>query len=71
MKLLCDGKIVSLVTAERLCDATVSLGDLVGLKDTVLDTHICEPTMAIIEGQLRVCFALRWFLLVRGQYLLP
>ena len=49
MKLLCDGKIVSFVAAESLCDATASLGDLLELKDTALDTHFCEPTMVIIE----------------------
>ena len=71
MKLLCDGKTVSFVVAESLCGATVSLGDFLRLKDTVLDTHFCEPTIAIIEWQLRVCFTLRWSLLVRGQCLLP
>ena len=49
MKLLCDGEIVSLVVAESLCGATVILSGLLGLKDTMLDTHFREPTMTIIE----------------------
>ena len=39
MKLLCDGKIDSLAVAESLCGATVSLSDLLGLKDIVHNTH--------------------------------
>ena len=37
------------VVAESLCGATVSLGDLLSLKDTVLDTHFCKSTMTIIK----------------------
>ena len=49
MKLLCDGKIVSFVVAKSLCGATVSLGDLLRVRNTVLDIHFRDPTMAIIE----------------------
>ena len=72
MKLLCDVIIVSFVSrAESLCGATVTLSDLLGLKDTVFNPHFREPTMAIAERQLDVCFTLRWSLLMRGQRLLP
>ena len=37
------------VVAESLRGATVSLGDLLGLQDTVFGTHFREPTMVIIE----------------------
>ena len=49
MKMLCDGNIVSFVVAESLCDATVTLSDLLGLKDIVLDPHFREATMAVIK----------------------
>ena len=42
-------EIVAFVVAESLCGPRVSLGDLLGLKDPVLDTHFREPSMAIIE----------------------
>ena len=49
MKLLCDGKIVYFNVAESLCGATLTLSDLLGLMDTVLDAHFRELTMAMIE----------------------
>ena len=47
MKMLCDGNIVSFVVAESLCDVTVTLSDLLGLKYTVVDPHFREPTVDI------------------------
>ena len=37
------------VVAENLCGATVTLSDLLELKDTVLDPDFCELTMSMIE----------------------
>ena len=70
MKLRCDGKIVSFVVAESLSGATVTLTGLLGHEDAVLDTNFREPTMVMIERQLRVCFILRWSLFMRGLRLL-
>ena len=47
MKMLCNGNIVYFVVAESLCDATVTLSDLLRLN--VLNAHFREPTMAIIK----------------------
>ena len=71
MKLLYDEKNVSFVVDTSLCGATVSLSDFLGLKDTVVDTHFREPTMTMMKWQLRVCFTLRWSLVMRGQCPLP
>ena len=49
MNLLCDRNIVSFLVAESLCDATVTLSDLLGPNDTMLDIHFREPIMAIIK----------------------
>ena len=64
-------KIVYFVEAESLCGATVTLLDFLGFKDTVLDAHSREPTMCMIERQLKVCCTLRRSLFMRSLRLLP
>ena len=49
MKLCCGGKMVSFGVAVSLCTSTVTLFGFLGLKDTVLDAHFREPTMAKTE----------------------
>ena len=68
--LRCDKTMACIVVAGSLCGAILNLSDLLGLKDTVLYPHFSEPTIVIIERQLRVCFTVRWSLVMRGQCLL-
>ena len=71
MNLLYDRNIVSFVVAESLCDVTLTLSDPLGLNNNVLDTHFFEPTKAIIKWQLRSCFTLKWFFVMRCLCLQP
>ena len=70
MKLRCDGKIVYFLGAENLCGATVTLVDLLGLKDIVLDTHYRESTMVAVKIYLIVFCTIWWSLFIRGLRLL-
>ena len=56
----------TIVVAESLCDAAVTLSILLGVMYTMLDLHLCEPTKAIIILRLKVCFTLRWSSVVHG-----
>ena len=53
MKLRCDRKFVIFVVliAESLCGATVTLFDLLELKNIVSDTYFHESTMVMIENR--------------------
>ena len=70
MELRWDRKSI-FVVAESRCGAAVTLFDLLGLKDTMLDAHPCKLTMAKRQTQLRVYCTLKRSLLMRSLRLPP